>query len=43
MSRCDEIRERIGEIEKQPEGRLRTLRLNGLRVLLARFEREEAK
>lgn len=39
MSMPDEIRDKIRQIEQEPEGRLKKLRLNGLRVLLARYER----
>ncbi len=37
---ADEIRDKIREIEKQPESRLKTLRLTGLQVLLDRINRQ---
>lgn len=39
MSTPDEIRDKIRRIEQEPDGRLKKLRLNGLRVLLVRYER----
>lgn len=39
MSTPDEIRAKIRHLEQEPDGRLKKLRLNGLRVLLARYER----
>lgn len=39
MSTPDEIREKIRQIEQKPDGRLKKLRLNSLRVLLVRYER----